>query len=225
MGGFEEHILSFIKNFLTTVGYPGVFALMALEGIGVPIPSELTMPFADFLASTAGGSKFALPVAVIIGAAGEVTGGVVAYCLGYFGGRPALERYGRIVLLSPAELERGEAWFGRYGDRIVLISRLLPAIRSFIPLPAGVVRMPFWRFLLYSVLGSLIWCAVLAIVGQSLGQHWQNVSSNMRRYDVVVVVIVVPLVMFAIYKRATAGRGGTSESTLASDLQRESSIK
>jgi membrane protein DedA with SNARE-associated domain len=207
VAGLEQHILVFIKNFLTAVGYPGVFALMTIEGFGIPIPSELTMPFSGFLASAAGGSKFILPVAIAVGAAGEITGGILAYALGYFGGRPVLERYGRLVLLSPAELERGEEWFGRYGDWVVLITRLLPAIRSFIALPAGVVRMPFWRFLVYSAIGSAVWCAVLAVIGQTLGQHWASVSSSLRRYDIIIVIVVVALIVFAIYKRLTAGRG------------------
>lgn len=207
MAGLEQHVLDFIKNFLGAIGYPGIFLLMAIEGFGIPIPSELTMPFSGFLASSAGGDKFVMPAVIVIGGLGEVTGGVVAYLLGYFGGRPILERYGRAVLLSPEELEKGERWFGRYGDWVVLVTRLLPAIRSFIALPAGVVRMPFWRFVLYSALGSFAWCLVLAIIGQALGQHWQTVSTSLRRYDVVILVVVVALLLFGLYKRITAGRG------------------
>jgi membrane protein DedA with SNARE-associated domain len=136
-----------------------------------------------------------------------VFGGAVAYGLGYFGGRPVLERYGRLVLLSPAELERGEIWFGKYGDWVVLVTRLLPAIRSFIALPAGVVRMPFWRFLLFSAIGSIIWTTALALIGHALGQHWQSISSGIRKYDVIIVAVVVILILFAVYKRVTAGRG------------------
>lgn len=206
MSGIEEHLLTFIKNFLTAVSYPGVFALMAIEGFGIPIPSELTMPFSGFLASPAGGSKFLLPVAIVVGAAGEVTGSVIAYFVGLTGGRRILARYGHLVLISTEELEKGESWFARYGDWIVLVTRLLPAIRSFIALPAGVVRMPFWRFLLYSSIGSLVWCGVLAIVGHTLGQHWDSVSSGLRRYDVLIIVIAVALIAFALYKRLTGGR-------------------
>lgn len=205
MGGFEEHLLTFVKNFLSSVGYPGVFVLMTIEGFGIPIPSELTMPFSGFLASPAGGDKFVMPAAIAVGAAGEVAGGIAAYFLGYFGGRPALERYGRFVLLSTDELERGETWFGRYGDWIVLGTRLLPAIRSFIALPAGVVRMPFWRFLLYGAIGSAIWCTVLAIVGHQLGQHWNSLSGSLRKYDVVILVLILALAAFVLYKRVTAG--------------------
>jgi membrane protein DedA with SNARE-associated domain len=207
MAGIESHILTFIKDLLGAIGYPGIFLLMAIEGFGIPIPSELTMPFSGFLASAAGGSKFSLPAVIGVGAAGEVFGGAVAYGLGYFGGRPVLERYGRLVLLSPAELERGEIWFGKYGDWVVLVTRLLPAIRSFIALPAGVVRMPFWRFLLFSAIGSIIWTTALALIGHALGQHWQSISSGIRKYDVIIVAVVVILILFAVYKRVTAGRG------------------
>lgn len=207
MHGIEAHILVLIKHFLSAVGYPGIFALMTIEGFGVPIPSELTMPFSGFLASAAGGSRFALPGVVVAGAVGEVTGGVIAYALGYYGGRPALERYGRLVFLSPEELEKGERWFRRYGDWIVLAVRLLPVIRSFIALPAGVVRMPIWRFVLYSTIGSLVWCMVLALAGHALGQHWGSISKDISKYNPVIIAVVVLLIAFAVYKRATAGRG------------------
>ena len=207
MNGLETHILDIIKHLLGAIGYPGVFLLMALEGFGIPIPSEITMPFSGFLASFAGGNKFNLEVAIAVGAAGEIAGGVIAYWLGYLGGRPALVRYGHLVLLSERELEKAEVWFRRYGDWVVLVTKLLPAIRSFIALPAGVVRMPFWRFLLYSAVGSLAWCIVLALIGHVLGQHWESVSTGLRKYDVVIVVVVVALLAFAAYKRLTAGRG------------------
>jgi membrane protein DedA with SNARE-associated domain len=207
MAGLEEHILTLIKNFLTTVGYPGVFLLMAIEGFGIPIPSEITMPFSGFLATAAGGSKFSLPVAIAVGSVGELAGGIFAYFLGYFGGRPILERYGKVVLLRTEELEKAETWFSRYGDWVVLVTRLLPAIRSFIALPAGVVRMPFWRFLLYGAVGTVVWCTVLALIGHALGQHWQTLGNNLRKYDVVILIAVVLLIVFAIYKRLTAGRG------------------
>jgi membrane protein DedA with SNARE-associated domain len=201
MSGLEAHLLSFIKDVLSAIGYPGVFLLMTIEGFGIPIPSELTMPFSGFLASSAGGNKFVLPAAVAAGAVGEITGGIIAYAVGYYGGRPVLDRYGRVVFLSPEELERGETWFARYGDWIVLVTRLLPAIRSFIALPAGVVRMPFWRFLLYGAIGSVIWCTALALLGHTLGQHWETVSSDLRRYNVIIVVVVVLLIAFAVYHR------------------------
>jgi membrane protein DedA with SNARE-associated domain len=207
MHGIETHILVLIKHFLSAVGYPGIFALMLIEGFGIPIPSELTMPFSGFLASVAGGSRFVLPGVIVVGAAGEVAGGIIAYALGYYGGRPALERYGRLVLLSPEELEKGERWFRRYGDWVVLVVRLSPVIRSFIALPAGVVRMPIWRFVLYSALGSLVWCTVLAFAGHALGQHWGSISKDISRYNPVIIALVVLLIAFAIYKRVTAGRG------------------
>lgn len=201
MAGLEEHLLSFVKNFLSTVGYPGLFLLMTIEGFGIPIPSELTMSFSGFLSSGAGGDKFVLPVAVAVGTGGEVTGGIIAYFLGYFGGRRVLERYGGVVLISTAELEKGESWFARYGDWVVLVTRLLPAVRSFIALPAGVVRMPFWRFLVFSTAGSLVWCTVLAVVGLKLGEHWNSVSSSLRQYDVLIIAVVVALIAFGVYKR------------------------
>lgn len=207
MAGLETQLLDFIKHLLGAIGYPGVFLLMALEGFGIPIPSEITMPFAGFLTTPAGGNKFNVAAAIAVGAAGEVVGGVIAYWLGYYGGRPMLVRYGHLVLLSEVELEKAEVWFRKYGDWVVLVTRLLPAIRSFIALPAGVVHMPFWRFLIYSAVGSTIWCAFLVFIGHVLGQHWETVSASVRKYDVLIVVLVVALLAFALYKRLTAGRG------------------
>ena len=213
MAGLEHHILSFVEQFLGTVGYPGIFLLMAIEGFGIPIPSELTMPFSGFLSSSAGGSKFSLTLAIAAGTAGEVVGGVLAYVLGYFGGRPLLERYGRFVMLGEDELARGELWFSRYGDRVVLLMRLLPAVRSFIALPAGVVRMPFWRFLLYSAVGCLMWCAALAFVGHQLGQHWQSVNKDVHRYNAPILAVTVLLIAVGLYIRvARSRRGGVDAS-------------
>lgn len=214
MAGFENHILSFVKDFLTTVGYPGVFLLMMIEGFGIPIPSELTMPFSGFLATSAGGNKFVVPAAIAVGTLGEVGGGLVAYYVGYFGGRPILDRYGKLILVSDEELEKAEHWFGRYGDWIVLVTRLLPAIRSFIAFPAGIVRMPLWRFLLYSAIGSAVWCTVLVLVGHALGQHWNSVSGSLRKYDVIILVAVVLLVAFALYKRLQGVRRRGSGETV-----------
>ena len=207
MGGLEEHILTFIKHFLGTVGYPGIFVLMAIEGFGIPIPSELTMSFSGFLTSGEGGNKMSLPVAITVGALGEVVGAVFAYGLGYWGGRPMLRRYGRLVFVGDDELQRGESWFIKYGDWIVLVSRMLPAVRSFIALPAGVVRMPLWRFVLYSLIGSSIWCAALVLIGHQLGQHWQSIGRDVRRYELILAVIAVGLGGYAIYVRLARRRG------------------
>jgi membrane protein DedA with SNARE-associated domain len=211
MAGLEAHILTLIRHFLGAVGYPGVFLLMLIEGFGVPIPSELTMPFSGFLTTAAGGHKFALPVVILFGAAGEVAGGVIAYGVGYYGGRPLLIRYGRFVLLGEDELERGETWMRRYGSVVVLVMRLLPAIRSFIALPAGVVRMSFWRFLLFSCIGSTIWCAVLALIGHQLGQHWETISADVRRFDVPIAILVVLLIVYGVWLRVRTIRGRARE--------------
>jgi membrane protein DedA with SNARE-associated domain len=211
MGGLENHLLSFVKDFLSAVGYPGVFVLMTVEGFGIPIPSELTMPFSGFLSSTAGGSKFDLLLAILVGTAGEVTGGILAYYVGRVGGRPMLERYGRFVLISSLELEKGDKWFARYGSRVVFVARLLPAVRSFVALSAGVVRMPFWRFVAFSAAGSFIWCAVLAVIGRMLGQNWNSVSSGVRRYDVLLLTAVSVLAGLAIYRRLSVRRRARRE--------------
>jgi membrane protein DedA with SNARE-associated domain len=211
MAGLEAHILTLIRHFLGAVGYPGVFLLMLIEGFGIPIPSELTMPFSGFLTTAAGGHKFVLPAVIAFGAAGEVAGGVIAYGVGFYGGRPILDRYGQYVLLGEDELNRGEAWMRRYGSVVVLVMRLLPAIRSFIALPAGVVRMSFWRFLLFSCIGSTVWCLVLALIGHQLGQHWQTVSADIRRFDVPIAVLVVLLIVYGVWLRVHSMRSRSTD--------------
>jgi membrane protein DedA with SNARE-associated domain len=206
MGGLENHLFSFVKDFLSAVGYPGVFVLMTIEGFGIPVPSEVTMPFSGFLSSSAGGRKFDLLLAILVGTTGEVTGGILAYYLGRVGGRPMLERYGRFLLISSVELEKGENWFTRHGSRVVFVARLLPAVRSFVALPAGVVRMPVWRFVAFSAAGSFIWCAVLASIGRMLGQNWSSVSSGVRRYDVPILIAVAALAGVAIFRRLSVRR-------------------
>jgi membrane protein DedA with SNARE-associated domain len=121
------------------------------------------------------------------------------------------------VLLSHDELERGHRWFERYGDWVVLVTRLLPAVRSFIAFPAGVVRMPFWRFLLFSAVGSAIWCSVLGVVGFELGKHWKSVSGSLRGWDVVLVLILVALIAFAVYKRLHSTRRRGEEAAIPRD--------
>src|SRR5580704_15705668 len=171
----SEQILTNIANFIIAVistgGYAGIMLLMAIESACIPLPSEIIMPFAGYLVHTGQLNLFWVATA---GAIGCNLGSIPAYWLGAWGGRPAVERFGKYVLLSRHDLDRTEHYFQRYGGITVLVARLLPIVRTFIALPAGIARMPQLRFHLYTFLGSWPWCFILAYVGMKLGDRWES---------------------------------------------------
>jgi membrane protein DedA with SNARE-associated domain len=200
-----EKILTIVSAFvittISTLGYGGVVLMMAIESACIPLPSEVIMPFSGYLVST---GQFGLQAVAIAGAVGCLLGSYVAYFAGMYGGRPFLERYGRYVLIPPHELDIADRFFARWGSPAVFFSRLLPVIRTFIALPAGIARMDLWRFSIYTLLGSYPWCLALAYVGMKLGQHWRDVAPYFHRFDTAIgVVIVVGAVAF-LYNRIRA---------------------
>ena len=170
-------------------GYAGVALLMAIESACIPLPSEIIMPFAGYLVST---GTFNLWLAALAGALGCNLGSTVAYYVGIYGGRPFVERWGRYALLDPRDLDRAERFFDRFGTEAVLIARLLPVVRTFIALPAGMARMRQLPFQIYTFVGSYVWCLGLAYVGQRLGEQWNNdprLAHVLHRLDAVIVVL------------------------------------
>lgn len=161
----------FVIATISALGYAGIAALMALESACIPIPSEVILPFAGYLVST---GRFDLWLVALVGAIGCNIGSTIAYGVGYAGGRPLVERWGRYILLDRAELDRVDHFFARFGSVTVLVSRVLPVIRTYIALPAGIARMNFWKFQLYTFIGSLPWCFALAYAGFRLGRAWQT---------------------------------------------------
>jgi membrane protein DedA with SNARE-associated domain len=168
-----------------SLGYGGIVAAMAVESACIPLPSEVIMPFSGYLVSQ---GRFTLWGVSLAGALGCTLGSAVAYAVGMYGGRRFILRYGRYVLVTPREVERADRWFARYGMAATFLSRLLPVIRTFISLPAGIARVPFIPFLVYAFLGSLPWSWVLAYVGMVLGEHWDRVGAVLHSLDVVIVV-------------------------------------
>ncbi|MGA8532335.1 MAG: DedA family protein [Acidobacteriaceae bacterium] len=171
----SEHILAliarFIQDFISASGYAGVLLLMAIESACVPLPSEIIMPFAGYLVHT---GRLSLLGVATAGALGCNLGSLVAYWIGAWGGRPFIHRYGRFVLLNLHDLARAEHYFSRFGGITVFLGRLLPVVRTFIALPAGIARMPQLRFHIYTFIGSWPWCFVLAWIGMKLGQAWDT---------------------------------------------------
>lgn len=180
----------FIVAAISASGYAGVAGLMAIESACIPLPSEIIMPFAGYLASI---GRMELFWVAIAGALGCNIGSTLAYAVGFYGGRPAVERWGRYVLLGHRELVLAERFFGHMGGITVLIGRLLPVVRTFIALPAGMARMPMLRFQIYTFVGSWPWCFGLAYAGYRLGEAWNTnprLHAIMQRMDAAVVVLL-----------------------------------
>ncbi len=181
-------VSAFIIATIGTLGYFGVFMTMAIESAAIPLPSEVIMPFSGYLAFT---GRFTLHGAAFWGAAGCVFGSLCAYGAAAMGGRPFVERYGRYVFLSRRDLDLAEGLFRRYGSPIIFFSRLMPVVRTFISLPAGLARMPLTRFCVYTFLGSYPFCYALAYIGSTLGEHWPSLESTFRKYDVLIGALLV----------------------------------
>jgi membrane protein DedA with SNARE-associated domain len=177
----------FVIWIISSLGYGGIAVAMAIESACVPLPSEVIMPFAGYLVSQ---GRFSLWGVSLAGAIGCTLGSAVAYAVGAYGGRDFILKYGRYVLITPREVEWADRWFARYGMAATFISRLLPVIRTFISLPAGVARIPFGRFLTYAFLGSLPWSWALAFTGMLLGEHWDQVGGVLHSLDVVIAIIL-----------------------------------
>lgn len=177
-----------IISVISTTGYAGVILLMAIESACIPLPSEIIMPFAGYLVHT---GRFQLLWAATAGALGCNLGSVIAYEIGCYGGRPLVEKYGRYIWLSRHDLDMAERFFDRFGSAAVFIGRLLPVIRTFIALPAGLAKMPRVRFHVYTFLGSWPWCFALAWAGMKLGEQWETdprLKHWLHRLDLVILI-------------------------------------
>ena len=186
------HILTLLTTFVVAVisrlGYAGLFLLMTLENVFPPLPSEIILPFAGYLAYT---GRFNLWWVATVGAIGCNAGSGIVYYLSAKGARPFLLRHGKYLLISHREIEQADRWFEKYGQWAVFFSRLVPLVRSLIALPAGVARMNFWRFHLYTFLGSWIWCFLLAYAGYELGEHWPTLRTYFQRFDNLIGILLL----------------------------------
>lgn len=198
-------IFNFIVGTISASGYLGVLFLMAIESACIPLPSEIIMPFAGYLVYTKQPTltgPLTLMGVAIAGAIGCNIGSAVAYWIGAWGGRPFIARYGRYVLLNQRDVDHAERLFARYGFVTVFIGRLLPVVRTFIALPAGIARMSQVRFHLYTFLGSLPWCYVLAYAGVRLGRAWDTdprFQAAYHRYQLAIEVIIVAAFLWFVW--------------------------
>jgi membrane protein DedA with SNARE-associated domain len=206
-------LLALFTHFVTDTirhhGYFAVFILMTLESACVPVPSEVIMLVGGALtvaAVAALGHELSLPMVIVAGSAGNLLGSLLAYWAGAVGGRPFVDRFGRYLLIRPHEVDRAQAWFERRGHAAVFFGRLIPIVRTFISLPAGVAKMPLRRFVIYTVLGCVPWVAALAVAGAAAGSQWENVSHILQPVAWLLLAVILVLGVVFVVKRWTTVR-------------------
>src|ERR1043165_2000154 len=200
----------FIVATISKMGSMRIVLLMAIESAGIPLPSEIIMPCSGYLVSR---GELSLWWVAVAGAIGCVLGSLVAYWVGMYGGRPFIEKYGKYILLSRHDLDIADRWFAKHGEVIVFVSRLLPAIRTFIAFPAGVARMNLTRFVIYTFAGSLPWCLGLAYIGQKLGEQWDKddtLKTWFHRFDFLIGIAGLIFVVWWVWRHIKHSRSDHS---------------
>jgi membrane protein DedA with SNARE-associated domain len=213
MAGIIEWGIGIVLGIITALSYPGIILLMALESACIPIPSEVVMPLAGSLVHD---GTFDLIGLTIAGTLGNLLGSIAAYWVGMRYGRPFVVKYGRYMLLREKHLDMAESWFCRYGEATTFFSRVLPVIRTFISLPAGMAKMNFKKFVIFTTLGSIPWNFALAYIGWVLHDNWESVLDWFNAFDIIIVIAVVALLAVIVGrhlrgKRKTEGeiQGGS----------------
>ena len=197
-----DPLVNFATDVIDAMGLPGIFVLMLLESACIPIPSEATMLFAGFNVSEGDMTLFGITAAGVLG---NLVGSWAAYAAGYYGRIELLER-NRLIHVSPKHLATADRWFERYGDATVFFTRMLPIIRTFISLPAGVARMPFWRFTTLTLLGCIPWVFALGLIGREVGDRWEEWRDNLHYLDYAVVAGIVAVVVYLLIMRRRSQR-------------------
>lgn len=187
-----QSLVDSILNWISSWGYPGIFFLMGLESACMPVPSEIVMPFAGYLASQ---GEMNLWMIVLVGSLGCTFGSILAYIAGFYAGRPLILRYGKYFLITEKHLVQAEDWFKKWGPKATFVARLLPVIRTVISLPAGVAKMDFKKFVLYSFVGSVPWNLMLTYAGYALGENWGSVKSYYREFEYALAIVGIAAIV------------------------------
>jgi membrane protein DedA with SNARE-associated domain len=207
VASLTDPIVEFAVDVIDAMGLPGIFLLMVAESACIPIPSETTFLFAGFNVSR---DEYSLFAVVATGTVANLVGSWIAYAVGYFGRIDVLEKHGAKLHIKPSHLEWADRWFARYGDATVFFTRMLPIIRTFISLPAGVARMPFWRFTILTTLGCVPWILMLTLIGREVGENWEQWKDSLHYVDYGVAAAIV-LGALWLYVRWRRGRGEKRE--------------
>jgi membrane protein DedA with SNARE-associated domain len=201
LASLTDPIVNVAVDVVDALGLPGIFVLMLLESACIPVPSEATMLFAGFNVSR---GEYSLIAATLVGTFANLVGSWVAYAIGYYGRIDVLEKHGRKLHIKPSHLAWADRWFERHGDATVFFTRMLPIVRTFISLPAGVARMPFWRFSVLTVLGCLPWVFMLTFIGQQVGARWEDWKDSLHYIDYAVAAAIVVGVIYLVVKQRRA---------------------
>jgi membrane protein DedA with SNARE-associated domain len=205
LDALDAIVLPFLESLYERFGYIGVVIAMTIESCAIPLPSELILPFAGWSVSRGlieplTSAPWSYWGAVVAGVLGNTLGSLASYAIGAYGGRPLVERYGKYVLISAHDLELAERHFARFGEVTVFFSRMLPIVRTFISVPAGIARMPLWRFILFSILGAIPWIMLLVWGGMQLGDHWLELKQSLNGLDYLVAAAIVAAVGIFVWR-------------------------
>jgi membrane protein DedA with SNARE-associated domain len=204
LASITDSVAQFAVDVVHDLGLAGVFLLMVAESACIPVPSEATMLFAGFNVSN---GEYSLLAATAAGVVGNLVGSWLAYALGYYGRIDLLEKHGRKLHVKTSHLEWADRWFERHGDATVFFTRMLPIIRTFISLPAGVARMPFWRFTAFTLAGCVPWVFMLTFIGKQAGDRWESWKDSLHYVDYAVVALVVVGIAYLVLRRRRAPGG------------------
>jgi membrane protein DedA with SNARE-associated domain len=204
LASITNSFVHFATNVVGDLGLAGIFVLMLAESACIPIPSEATMLFAGFSVSQ---GRFTLLAITIAGVAGNLVGSWLAYGVGYFGRTELVDRHAQKLHVKPRYLAWADRWFARYGEATVFFTRVLPIIRTFISLPAGIARMPFMRFTLFTLLGCIPWVFMLGFIGEQVGHNWTQWKDSLGYVDYAVIFVIVVLIAYATVRRLATRRG------------------
>jgi membrane protein DedA with SNARE-associated domain len=201
LASLTDPIVNIAVDVVDAMGLPGIFVLMLLESACIPVPSEATMLFAGFNVSR---GEYSLFAATAVGTLANLVGSWIAYAIGYYGRIDVLEKHGRKLHIKPSHLAWADRWFERHGDATVFFTRMLPIVRTFISLPAGVARMPFWRFSLFTVAGCVPWVFMLTFIGQQVGARWEDWKDSLHYIDYAVAAAIVLGIVYLVVKQRRA---------------------
>lgn len=225
LASISESLVNALSHFVRDAGLPGIFALMAISSACIPIPSEVVMLFAGFAVAdptqSAAHHHMTMTGVVLAGLAGTMVGSWVAYAVGRGGRLELLERHGakhKWIPIHPAQIERADRFFQRYGEPTVLFGRMIPLVRAFVSLPAGVSRMPLGRFTVFSLIGTIPWVLALAFAGHALGNDWTSVHQAFQYIDYAIVALIVVGIFYAIARRRGRQSSGVPEDKPAADV-------
>jgi membrane protein DedA with SNARE-associated domain len=215
LASVSESLVNSISHFVRDAGLPGIFALMAISSACIPIPSEVVMLFAGFAVAdptqSAAHHHMTMTGVVLAGLLGTMVGSWIAYGIGRGGRLELFERHGAKLHMGPAQIQRADRFFQRYGEQTVLFGRMIPLVRAFVSLPAGVARMPLGRFTLFSLLGTIPWVLALAFAGHALGSDWTTVRKGFEYVDYAIVLLIVAGIVYAVVRRRSQGPDTVAE--------------